>query len=128
MHGYQVMQAITARSGGRWRPSPGAVYPVLQAMEDEGLLTVDADGGRKVAHLTDEGRAAAEHLAAEGPDPFSPQGEAPGPDLRDAVATLGQAAREVDRHGTPDQRARAHELLTEARRQLYGLLAEHPTD
>jgi len=25
MHGYQLMQAIADRSGGRWTPSPGAI-------------------------------------------------------------------------------------------------------
>src|SRR5436853_7787787 len=33
-NGYQLMQAIEERSGGRWRPSPGAVYPSLAQLED----------------------------------------------------------------------------------------------
>ena len=38
MHGYQLMQAIADRSGGRWTPSPGAIYPTINQLEDEGLV------------------------------------------------------------------------------------------
>src|SRR4051812_1228071 len=70
MHGYQLMQAIADRSGGRWTPSPGAIYPTISQLEDEGLVTVTAEAGRKQATLTDAGR---EHVAARReswPDPF----------------------------------------------------------
>ena len=43
MHGYQLMQAIADRSGGRWTPSPGAIYPTINQLEDEGLVTVTAE-------------------------------------------------------------------------------------
>src|SRR3954451_11769773 len=56
MHGYQLMQAIAERSGGRWPPSPGAIYPTISQLEDEGLVTVTADAGRKLVTLTDTGR------------------------------------------------------------------------
>ena len=35
MHGYQVIQELSGRSGGVWRPSPGSVYPVLQQLQDD---------------------------------------------------------------------------------------------
>src|SRR5215213_10262160 len=56
MHGYQLMQAIGERSGGRWTPSPGAIYPTISQLEDEGLVTVTAEHGRKLVTLTDAGR------------------------------------------------------------------------
>src|SRR5665213_552010 len=37
-NGYQLMQTIEERSGGRWRPSPGSVYPTLAQLEAEGLV------------------------------------------------------------------------------------------
>ena len=37
-NGYQIMQELEQRSRGMWRPSPGAVYPALQQLEDEGLI------------------------------------------------------------------------------------------
>src|SRR6516164_6041252 len=45
MHGYQIIQEITDRSGGVWAPSPGSVYPTLQHLEDEGLVTADTTEG-----------------------------------------------------------------------------------
>jgi len=57
MNGYQIIQEISERSGGVWRPSPGSIYPALQQLEDEGLIRVDAgEGGRRAFQLTDEGR------------------------------------------------------------------------
>ena len=67
MHGYQLMQAIAERSGGRWAPSPGAIYPTISQLEDEGLVTVTAAAGRKLVTLTDAGR---EHIESLG-DPFA---------------------------------------------------------
>src|ERR671938_883491 len=40
-HGYAVMTELTERSGGLWRPSPGSVYPVLQQLQDEGLVVAE---------------------------------------------------------------------------------------
>src|SRR5512142_730506 len=60
-HGYQLMQAIGDRSGGRWTPNPGAIYLTISQLEDDGLLTVTAEAGRKLATLTDAGR---EHITA----------------------------------------------------------------
>ena len=67
MHGYQVMQELAERSGGRWRPSAGSVYPTLQQLEDEGLVTVEDREGRRTFALTDAGRTAATAIPAERP-------------------------------------------------------------
>jgi DNA-binding PadR family transcriptional regulator len=126
MHGYQLMQAIAERSGGRWTPSPGAIYPTISQLEDEGLVTVTADAGRKLVTLTDAGR---EHIAARqtSPDPFaghSPTG--PGTDLRGLLDQLHAAARQVARTGSDAQLTAAAAVLSEARRSLYLLLADEP--
>ena len=36
MHGYELITELEERTGGRWRPSPGSVYPALAQLEDEG--------------------------------------------------------------------------------------------
>src|SRR2546421_8802153 len=59
-NGYQLMQTIEDRSDGRWRPSPGSVYPTLAQLEDEGLIRSVERDGTKLFELTDSGR---EHLA-----------------------------------------------------------------
>jgi DNA-binding PadR family transcriptional regulator len=125
MHGYQLMGAIADRSGGRWRPSPGAIYPVLAQLEDEGLVTVTAESGRKVAALTDAGREA---VAEDGgDDPFAAyDDETAGPDLRDLMEQLVGATRQVARTGSATQVEAAGRILGEARRALYLLLADGP--
>jgi DNA-binding PadR family transcriptional regulator len=127
MHGYQLMQAIAERSGGRWTPSPGAIYPTLSQLEDEGLVTVTADAGRKLATLTDTGRSAADALRGTGNDPFAGAADgAPAADLRGLLEQLHGAVRQVARTGTEAQFAAAVGVLAEARRALYLLLAEGP--
>jgi DNA-binding PadR family transcriptional regulator len=123
MHGYQLMQAIAERSGGRWAPSPGAIYPTISQLEDEGLVTVTADSGRKLVALTDAGR---EHVESLG-NPFEgfPAGN-PSTDLRGLVEQLAGAARQVARSGTEAQLTAAAGIIADARRALYLLLADGP--
>ena len=127
MHGYQLMQAIAERSGGRWAPSPGAIYPTISQLEDEGLVTVTAESGRKLVTLTDAGR---QHLAARqqaGADPFAGFSAAgPGADLRGTLEQLHGAVRQIARTGTEAQLTVAVGILGDARRALYLLLAEGP--
>ena len=46
MHGYEMISELSERTGGAWNPSPGAVYPALQLLADEGLIDPAEDGGR----------------------------------------------------------------------------------
>ncbi len=131
MHGYQIITELESRSQGAWRPSPGSVYPMLQALEDEGLLrTVERDG-RKVAELTTEGRTAADAVLAAGTTPW----EAAAADVGDApfklfelVRQIANASKEVVRSGTPRQVAEATKALSETRKRLYQILAEDEPD
>ena len=124
MHGYQLMQAIADRSNGAWQPSPGAVYPLLGQLEDEGLITMTADSGRRLATLTDAGRDAVRAGRESWPDPFAEYGDGTeGPDLRGLVMHVHDAARQVARAGTDAQRQAAAGILSETRRSLYLLLA-----
>jgi DNA-binding PadR family transcriptional regulator len=128
MHGYQLMQAIAERSGGRWTPSPGAIYPTISQLEDEGLVTVTADAGRKLVALTDAGREHIEAARGTSPDPFAGHPTSgPGTDLRGLLEQLHAAARQVARTGTDAQLMAAAAVLTDARRSLYLLLADEPS-
>jgi DNA-binding PadR family transcriptional regulator len=128
MHGYQLMQEMANRTDGAWRPSPGAIYPAIAQLEDEGLVLVTADGGRKLASLTDEGRAhLAEHHEGIG-DPFAEllaAGDHGG--LRNAFEALGAAVHQVARTGSPAQRTQVEQALIEARRAVYLILADVET-
>jgi DNA-binding PadR family transcriptional regulator len=59
-HGYELIKALEERSGGFYTPSPGMIYPALTYLEEIGYATVEADGAKKLYHITDAGRA---HLA-----------------------------------------------------------------
>jgi DNA-binding PadR family transcriptional regulator len=126
-NGYQIMSEIEERSGGAWRPSPGAVYPALQQLADEGLIEAEESAGRRAFSLTDEGRryveenpdmarAAWESMAQNEPD------EMPG--LFVQAARLGGTIVQVAHAGTPEQVHAAEELLEQTRRRMYQILAE----
>ncbi|MDH6282264.1 PadR family transcriptional regulator [Prescottella agglutinans] len=126
MYGYQLMQTITDRTNGAWRPSAGAIYPTLQQLEDEGLVQTTAEGGRKLVTLTDSGRAYVEQNSESWGDPFAFAGS--GPDLRGPLHDLHGAARQVQASGTAAQLAAAEKVLTDARRALYLILAGDDAD
>ena len=57
MHGYELIQALGDRFGGTYVPSAGTIYPRLAKLEEEGLVTKQADGRKTVYEITDAGRA-----------------------------------------------------------------------
>ena len=125
MHGYEMIQELDARTNGIWRPSPGSVYPTLQLLEDEGLIEAEANGGRKSFRLTEDGRPEAE-TAAQNP-PWAQIGDdtmSQVQDFRDAAVGIMSALKQVGFNGTPEQRQKALEVLNEAKRKLYAILAD----
>ncbi|HET6380748.1 MAG TPA: PadR family transcriptional regulator [candidate division Zixibacteria bacterium] len=124
MHGYQIIQELERKTGGRWRPSAGSIYPTLQLLEDEGLIRGDEVDGRRTYSLTDAGRKADE-MNPLGRDPwFDADAGTEAMDLRKLAMGIIGAAVQVKRHGSAEANARAREILVDARRRLYGLLAE----
>jgi DNA-binding PadR family transcriptional regulator len=124
MHGYQIITELADRTHGVWRPSPGSIYPLLQQLADEELVVSNDDGGRNVFSLTDQGRTVATDETDGTPIWDRVAGEETAVDLREAVDTVASAARQVAKTGTTEQATRAAEILTEARKRLYQLLAE----
>ncbi|MCD2169634.1 MULTISPECIES: PadR family transcriptional regulator [Microbacterium] len=127
MHGYQIIREIEDRSGGSWKPSPGSVYPTLQLLTDEGLVQAEESNGRKTYSLTAEGRAAAGDETTERTAPWESAGSRDGgrmTALPKAGIELAQAAAQVGRTGDKEQIAQAVEILEEARRKLYSILAQ----
>jgi DNA-binding PadR family transcriptional regulator len=129
MHGYQIMQAISDRTGGAWRASPGAVYPTIAQLEDEGLVTTREEGGRRSVTLTSEGRTYVEERSARLGDPFAEFADRPtGPDLREPLHELQAAARQILSSGSAAQVEAASQVLARARRSLYLILAGEPDE
>jgi DNA-binding PadR family transcriptional regulator len=128
-NGYQLMQEIEQRSGGAWRPSPGSVYPTLQQLEDEGLVSTQERDGQRVYDLTDAGRARVDERPADAPAPWDELGQGAGSERRQLlglVREIGMAAAQVAHAGDDSQVAQAKEILSEVRRSLYRILAEEP--
>ena len=128
MHGYQIIQELTERTGGVWRPSPGSVYPTLQQLQDEDLVRESAsESGKRVYELTDTGR----EQASSSPAPWS---AVAGEDedalvaLHDLAHQVIAATRQVAHAGSATQLAEAQTVLREARRSLYRILSEDGTD
>jgi DNA-binding PadR family transcriptional regulator len=124
MHGYEMIQELEERTGGRWTPSAGSIYPTLQLLEDEGLVTAEEIDGRRVYSLTDTGKEAAPDRT-EGGRPWE-QGDEDSPrfEARKEMFKLMGAAKQLARADDEEQLTKAAEILKDARRKLYGLLAE----
>jgi DNA-binding PadR family transcriptional regulator len=124
MHGYQIIQELSERTGGVWQPSPGSVYPTLQQLQDEDLVRETAsESGKRIYELTDAGR---EQAAATTPPWTAVAGESEDAlvALRDLAHQVLAATRQVAHAGTASHIEAAQEVLRDARRKLYGLLAD----
>jgi len=59
MSGSEIMVEIERRTDGRWKPSPGSVYPLLSWLQDNNYAKESSteEGGMKRYSLTDKGKA-----------------------------------------------------------------------
>ncbi|MEV0593563.1 PadR family transcriptional regulator [Nonomuraea cavernae] len=126
-NGYQIIQEIAERSEGGWKPSPGAVYPALQQLTDEGLVVAQENEGRKTFRLTDEGRA---YIDAH-PDEVRAPWDEMRPDIDENTADMWDLTRQsafalmqILQTGSDAQIREARKTLVETRRKLYQILAD----
>ena len=127
MHGYQVISELDARTGGRWRPSAGSIYPTLQLLEDEGLVRSKEIDARRVFSLTDAGTAETARRGEVAGPPWETDGatdDDPAFELRRLSVAVDTAAMQVAEVGSPRSLDQAREILIDARRRLYRLLAD----
>jgi DNA-binding PadR family transcriptional regulator len=131
-HGYQVMTRLGDRFSGTYEPSAGSIYPTLQLLEDEGLIRVEAEEGRKVYRVTEEGERAVEEQAQQierlwgrassrgewGMFREPEAAEIVGPALRLVKAAVKALAHT---HGDPRVVEQIQEIFVEARRKIERL-------
>jgi len=107
VYGYSLAGRIAERTGGVWRPGPGAIYPALRRLTDRGLARVVGAGRRREYRITPEGRQLLKKIRKER---ASPGGS--GPDLSLLWAEIV---------GAPDDTTY---LLQRLRRTLDGVEAQ----
>ena len=126
-HGYELIQRLSDRSGGRWKPSPGSVYPTLQMLEEAGFASSSQRDDKRVYAITEAGQTelTTKLAQADGPMPWM-DAESAGShdDLRKAVGQLVMAAKQVGMTDNQTHIETAAGIINEARRKLYQLLAE----
>ncbi len=134
-HGYELMKTLEAKTGGTYKASAGAVYPTLQQLEDEGLVTSVQQEGKRIYQITDAGAQELEKNTAAVNEMWERAG---GWGWGDWNAFTGQhiagiagpamhlmksAARAAARCGdNPDQMAKVFEILDHARRDLDSVM------
>jgi DNA-binding PadR family transcriptional regulator len=124
------MQTIEERSGARWRPSPGSVYPTLSQLEDEGLIRSIERDGTKLFEITDQGRERLGESKTD-PAPWAEDDDPQAPDVHriaSLVIQIGKAAWQVAQEGDERQTEKACQTLAETRRALYRILAQDETE
>lgn len=131
-HGYELMKELETKSGGIYKASAGAIYPALQQLEDEGLVTSDQPTGKRTYSLTDAGRAElqreddtvkqiwqrAEQVGEWGPW-VGPEGYEV---MRPAAALMKAALRAATRGSNDSARiAKIREILERTRHEIEAL-------
>jgi DNA-binding PadR family transcriptional regulator len=120
-HGYEIIKALDERSKGFYAPSPGMVYPALTYLEEIGHATVEADGARKLYHITDAGREHLEEKRATA-DALFRQFEQVGERMDRLRRVLGTEGSEEE--SSPELGNRGSKELKRARRELKMALAD----
>jgi DNA-binding PadR family transcriptional regulator len=128
--GKQIIEHIEGDSRTGFKPKPGAIYPLLENMIDEGLVSAAFKKDRKNFSITDHGRAALTEAPVT-----AESGEAGGVtwglpkwvDLRGVVpvaaSRLAKVSLEVSQYGDKKQQEAAAKAIDEARRKIHEILA-----
>jgi DNA-binding PadR family transcriptional regulator len=131
-HGYELMKELETKSGGIYKASAGAIYPALQQLEDEGLVSSDQPTGKRTYSLTDTGRAELQREAetvrriwqrAEQAGEWGPWMGVEGAEvMRPAAAVMKAALRSATRGSQDAERIKKiREILERAKNEIEAL-------
>ncbi len=126
-HGYDIIKALEAKFQGAYSPSPGAIYPMLQMLEEADLVSSQAEGNKRLYSITEQGRAYlaehAEELARINAQLDEASAEMGGVALGDEFRALSRAVVMRLREGslTKEQAEKALQILKTARRDFEEL-------
>ena len=130
MHGYELITVLEERSGGRWKPSPGAIYPALGKLEERGLVTSTEQDGKRQYELTEAGRTRRRRGRSE--RALAPRGS----ELERRPRRLAAGDRRAGRARPPDRplrhehadRGGSDQVIKDATAKLYKILADGPSE
>ena len=127
------MSAITEKSGGQYKPSPGVIYPTLQMLEEIGHTKSTEQDGRRTYTITSEGKDDLVEHREDVDDFYAQAGGGDTESQRDdfaelamRVAKLFKKLRRAAKHGAlrPTTLRALHKLLDETSTKLDGILGE----
>jgi DNA-binding PadR family transcriptional regulator len=140
-HGYEVIRDLEERFGGFYSPSPGAVYPTLQLLEDMGYVTSDKQDGKRIFEITEEGRQflsdrkdTIDEIASRMKSRFGPWFNEEGAkevaeemkafalDMKDFARTFARS--QGGAWGDPSKREKVREILKRTREEIDGIFNE----
>ncbi len=125
MHGYDIMRSLEQSHAGRYRPSPGSVYPTLQMLEDGGFVTSEQVDGKRVYTITDSGRELLAQRSAEASDnPDEDESATEWHSTRDSAIKFLAAAKQGITHEDARVREQVRSIIDEARKKIYKVLAD----
>jgi len=131
-HGYELMKELESKSGGIYKASAGAIYPALQQLEDEGMVTSDTAEGKRTYSLTDAGRAELQREAeavkkiwqrAEQAGDWAPWIGMEGAEMMRPAAEVMKAALRAATRGSHDSAkiAKIREILERTKREIEAI-------
>jgi DNA-binding PadR family transcriptional regulator len=131
-HGYELMKELEAKSGGIYKASAGAIYPALQQLEDEGLVTSDTAAGKRTYSQTDAGNAELQRGAesvkkiwqrAQQAEDWGPWIGPEGAEVMRPAAEVMKTALRAATRGSHDAAkiSKIREILERTKREIEGL-------
>lgn len=138
-HGYEIIRCLEERTHGQYAPSPGALYPTLQLLNDLGMVTSDQEAGRRVYQLTESGRAELEAHSERVTSFWSRfTSEAPSAGCRhevsflqdaldDLTRTIWSRLRETVARGEERTIRQVREAVERCQNEVRGIIAAEPS-
>ena len=134
-NGHQILTDIAASQSSAKKPGASQIYPLLEQLVDEGLITASQAGERKVYKLTKDGKAALaahkEKTTTEAKPATDENDPWPLPRWLDlngkvvkASGRLAKSLTEVAQVANLEQQERVAELLDDTRKKVHAILAE----